>query len=375
MAEPAGRPDAVVEGVTLTEVARPLERHFRSGIHQIDHVFNVVAEVESQGATGSGYSFAFHRADADAVFALAKDLAPSLIGRPVHEVRAHWSHMWQHVNFIGHQGASVMAVAALDVALWDVRARVAGLPMHALLGAGPGPWPVYASGGSLDLDVDALVAEAKGAQDAGYAGYKCRVGSRDLAVDLDRVTAVRDTVGEGFALMVDANQAWSRIEALRACEALSPLGLRWVEEPLDADDVAGLVELRGRVTVPIAAGETAYGVAGLHRLLSGGAVDVVQPDVMRCGGITPMLDVIALALAHRVDVMPHLYVEANVQLLGLLPAGAMLEYLPGWFEHLYGGADIRDGRSVAPESPGIGVELDRRAMATTAVDTFQVGST
>jgi L-alanine-DL-glutamate epimerase-like enolase superfamily enzyme len=306
------------------------------------------------------------------VLALAKDLARSLVGRQVHEVRSHWTQMWRRLNFIGHEGAPVMAVAALDVALWDLRARLAGLPLHAMLGARSGEWPVYASGGSLDLEVDALVTEATRAQTSGYAGFKCRVGGPDLATDIARVTAVREAVGDGFALMVDANQAWTRVDALRACQALTPLGLRWVEEPLDANDVAGLVELRRRVTVPIAAGETAYGVSGLHRLLSSGAVDVIQPDVMRCGGITPMLDVLALASAHHTTVMPHLYVEANAQLLGLLSTGAMIEYLPGWFEHLYGAPNIRDGRCVSPDAPGIGVELDRKGFPAIAVDMFVV---
>lgn len=349
-----------VESVDVWQVAFPLDRPFRSGIHDIAHIFNVVVELHAEGSTGVGYSFAFYRADSDSVLALTLELAKSMLGQHPHEVRSHWARMWSRLNFIGHAGPPVMALSTVDTALWDLSASVAGLPLHSLLGASAQPWPAYASGGSLGLTIEELVAEALESQQAGYQAFKCRVGSADLATDMERIGAVRDALGRNHGLMVDANQAWNRVQAVRACRALSEYDLGWVEEPLDADDVTGLAELRSTVNVPLAAGETAYGIRGIAHLLAADAVDIIQPDLMRCGGITPYLSVVSLAAAHRVTVMPHLYTETNAHLLGLSSPGGMIEYLPGWFDHLFGPPRIEQGLLAQATSPGLGLRFDRQ---------------
>jgi L-alanine-DL-glutamate epimerase-like enolase superfamily enzyme len=357
-------------------MVRPLERPFRSGIHNIEAIHNVVVELsdgplDEGGAspgetqTGIGYTFAFNPADTAAVFALAVDLAKAVVGQPVSEVRAHWSRAWSRINFIGHAGPPVMALAAVDMALWDLHARLAGMPLHGLLGAPAGRWPVYASGGSLALSLDELRGEAERYRARGYRGYKFRVGQADHARDEERVAAVREQVGPEFALMVDANQAWTRSRALRACAALEPYGLAWIEEPLSADDIEGLAELRSRIGAPIAAGETGYGWRGMLELLRAGAVDILQPDLMRCGGITPFLNVAALAEAFPVTVMPHLYAETVPGLLGLFPGGAMIEYFEGWFDHLFGPPPIGAGLLAPAAEPGLGLILGERARSLT----------
>jgi len=372
MAE-GGRSQSRVDGIRVSHIAFPLRRPFRSGIHNIEHIFNVVVEFESDGRVGVGYSFAFRRADSDAVLALVLDLAAPLLGESPREVQTHWARMWARLNFIGHEGPPVMALAAIDTALWDLHARLVGLPLYSLLGTRAESWPAYASGGSLDLDVEALIAEALQAQRSGYSGYKCRVGSADLASDVDRIGAVRDAVGAGYPIMVDANQAWTRIAAARACRALAPFDLGWVEEPLDADDITGLADLRTAVDVPIAAGETAYGLRGIGLLLSADAVDVIQPDLMRCGGITPLLAAINLATAHKKSVMPHLYTETNAHLMGVVPKGGMIEHLPGWFDHLYGPPGIEQGALHPLNSPGLGVRLDREKLEPLTVSAIRLG--
>jgi mandelate racemase len=185
--------------------------------------------------------------------------------------------------------------------------------------------------------------------------------------DVARVGAVRDALGASYTLMVDANQGWSRLDAARATRALAEFDLRWLEEPLDFQDVEGLAQLRGESDIPIAAGETAYGVRGMQELLRAGAVDVLQPDLMRCGGVTPFLSVAALASAHRVALMPHLYSDAAAHLLGLVPAGGMIEYLPGWFDHLYGRPAITAGRLAPSERAGLGLYFDPGAPGSTVL--------
>jgi L-alanine-DL-glutamate epimerase-like enolase superfamily enzyme len=362
--------------VSFAQVRRivcPLDRPFRSGIHNIEAIHNVVVELSDgphgsspeETRTGIGYTFAFNQADTAAVFALAVDLAKAVVGQPVGEVRAHWSRAWSRINFIGHAGASVMALAAVDMALWDLHARLAGMPLHSLLGAPAGRWPVYASGGSLALSVDELRGEAERYRAQGYRGYKFRVGQADCGRDEERVAAVREQVGPEFTLMVDANQAWTRASALRACAALEPYRLAWIEEPLSADDFEGMAELRSRVGTPIAAGETGYGWRGMLDLLRAGAVDILQPDLMRCGGVTPFLSVASLAEAFSVTVMPHLFAETVGELLGLFPAGAMIEYFEGWFDHLFGPQLIGAGLLAPAAEVGLGLSLSERAESLT----------
>jgi L-alanine-DL-glutamate epimerase-like enolase superfamily enzyme len=165
--------------------------------------------------------------------------------------------------------------------------------------------------------------------------------------------------------MVDANQAWTRGDALRVCAALEPYRLAWIEEPLSADDIEGLAQLRSRVGTPIAAGETGYGWRGMQQLLQAGAVDILQPDLMRCGGITPFLNVAAIAEASSVTVMPHLYAETVGNLLGLFPEGATIEYFEGWFDHLFGPPPIETGLLAPAPEPGLGLLLSKRAKSLT----------
>jgi mandelate racemase len=348
---------AQVERARVSQIVFPLERPFASGIHHITHIRNVVVEFGSGEHVGSGFTFAFKESHADAVYELALDMARSVIGRPTSEVRAVWAALWTGANFVGHEGPPVMAMSCIDMALWDLHARVSGLPLHTLLGAGANDWPVYASGGSLGLDVNELCAEALEAQRNHFAGYKFRVGSPAVRDDRIRVAAVREAVGEDFVLMIDANQAWSLREAQVASRQLAEFDLQWLEEPIVADDIEGLAALRRSTEIPLAAGETVYGVAGLAELVRADAVDYLQPDLMRCGGLTPFLDVVALATDRRVSVMPHLYSEHSAQLVGLLPPGATIEYLPGWFDHLYGAPPFRDGTLRPAAAPGFSRDL------------------
>jgi L-alanine-DL-glutamate epimerase-like enolase superfamily enzyme len=268
-----------------------------------------------------------------------------------------WEELFGSINFVGFQGPPGMALAAIDMAMWDVHAQNCGVPLYELLGLGGVASPVYSSGGSLGLDGDQLVDEAKAAQAAGFAGYKLRVGSAVLTDDVARVGTVRDAVGKDFSLMVDANQAWTRAQAVRASVALAEFDLLWLEEPIQAGDIEGMALLRRLGHIAIAAGETEYGVSGALKLIKGDAVDFLQPDMMRSGGVTPLLDIAAIAKGHNAALMPHLYAEQNAHLMGLYGLGAMIEHLGGWFEHLYGALPFQSGSLAPPAKPGWGRRL------------------
>jgi L-alanine-DL-glutamate epimerase-like enolase superfamily enzyme len=346
------------ERIVVRHLSADLERPFRSGIHRVATMHNVVACVESEGRRGYGYTFGFAEHEARAVFELIAGLAAPLAGAELDRVREHWTDLWARTNFIGHGGAGTMALSTIDTAFWDARARVHGMTLAALLGGGADPRPAYASGGSLDLTVEELVAEGKARRAEGYDGFKIRVGGGPLARDVERVAALRDALGPDFALMVDANQGWDRATAKRALAALAPFGLGWLEEPLDAADVEGLLALRALGEIPIAAGETAYGTEEIRRLLEADAVDLLQPDLMRCGGVTGMLAVGALADLHRVPLSPHLFAETAPHLMAALPTANSVECFPGWFDHLFGPTTVSAGRVEPRTGGGIGVELD-----------------
>lgn len=346
-----------VERLRLTRLAMPLAEPIRSGIHAIDSIHLFVAEASAGGSTGLGFAFSFRPNEIAAVAAIGADLAAVVEARP-RGVRAHWQAMWDHLNFIGHEGAGVMAMAAIDTALWDLLAREAGLPLYRLLGAAEPGVEVYAAGGWLSWPIERVIAEARGFAAAGYGAYKMRVGAADWRSDVERVRAVRDALDPGVGLMVDANQAWSVDTALRVGAALEDVGLLWIEEPTDAQDHAGQARLARRLRTPIAAGETLWGRRGFSQLLAAGGVDVFQLDLMRCGGVTPFMTIVPLVEATRSPVTSHLFTHLSAHLLAACSRPYMAEHLPAWFDPFFARPPrIVDGVLLPTEEPGIGLEL------------------
>lgn len=347
-----------VDGVQVWQLEYPSAKPMKSGIHDIMAIHVVAAQVHVGLVAGTGYAYSFRRAHAAAVRELTIDLAGELIGTDADDVVAHRAKMMAQTNFVGTSGIATMAIGCLDMALWDARAKHHGVPMSRMLGGVPRSLRMYGSGGSLDLSEEELVKEALSFKNRGYAGYKMRVGSCDLDQDLGRVAAVAAEVGPEFSLAVDVNQAWSREVAAEAIERLSDSRLAWVEEPLHMDDLNGLAALRAHSTLPIAAGESVYGEGGHARLLDAGAVDLLQPDLMRCGGVTGFIDVMAMARRRRTPVSPHLFTEMSASLLAATTNSGLVEHLEGWFERLFGRSPPLDEGFVMPEEePGFGLEL------------------
>jgi L-alanine-DL-glutamate epimerase-like enolase superfamily enzyme len=356
-----------VEEVRLTRLAMPLEEPIRSGIHAIDSIHLFVVEASGGGSTGLGFAFSFRPNEIAAVAAIGADLAEVVKARP-RGVRSHWQAMWDHLNFIGHEGAGVMAMAAIDTALWDLLAREAGLPLYRLLGAAEPGVDVYGAGGWLSWPIERVIEEAHSFAAAGYGAYKMRVGSPQWRDDVERVRAVREAIDPGMGLMVDANQAWSVDVAIQVGQALEDVGLIWIEEPTDAQDHAGQARLARELRTPVAAGETLWGRRGFTQLLAAGGVDVVQLDLMRCGGITPFMAIVPLVEATRVPVTSHLFTPISAHLLAASSRPYMAEHLPSWFDPFFAQPPrIVDGTLLPTEGPGIGLEL-----AATARERWEV---
>ncbi|MEU7743862.1 mandelate racemase/muconate lactonizing enzyme family protein [Nonomuraea sp. NPDC049158] len=287
----------------------------------VNHVM-VVELTLDDGRTGTGFSWT-PQIGARAVQALLEnDIREAVIGLDPHP-EVVWDRLWRHLREAGPGGITTVALAGVDLALWDLRCGERGLAD--VLGRRRDTVPVYGSGVNLHYSLEELVAQAGRWKAAGYPGVKMKVGRPDLAEDVERVAAVREVVGPGTLLMIDANQRWDLHRARRAVAALAPYDLHWLEEPLPADDVAAHVELRRSVDVPIAVGENVYTVYGFRDLLTAGACDIVQPNVVRVGGITPFLRITELARTFDVPVYPHLLPDLSAQLALALPLPCMAE--------------------------------------------------
>ncbi|MQY29785.1 L-talarate/galactarate dehydratase [Nocardia aurantia] len=326
------------------------------------------AEIRTEaGLEGIGVSYS-KRAGGPGQFAHAREIAPVLLGEDPSDIAKIWDKlMWAGAS-VGRSGLSVQAIAAFDVALWDLKAKRAGLPLAKLLGAHRDSVRTYnTSGGFLNAPIEEVLDRATESVANGIGGIKIKVGHPDHRVDLARVTAVREKIGDAVPLMVDANQQWDRPTAQRMCRAFEPLNLVWIEEPLDAYDFAGHAKLARTFDTPIATGEMLTSVAEHAELIRAG-VDIVQPDAPRVGGITRFLEVMSLASRENLQLAPHFVMEVHVHLAAAYPLEPWVEHFE-WFDPLFEERlEISDGRMHLSPRPGLGVTLSDQARAWTVAD-------
>ncbi|WP_243791868.1 L-talarate/galactarate dehydratase [Saccharopolyspora gloriosae] len=324
------------------------------------------AEISTaSGQEGVGFSYS-KRAGGPGQFAHAREIAPVLIGEDPSDIGKIWDKLVWAGASVGRSGLSVQAIAAFDVALWDLKAKRAGLPLAKLLGAHRDSVRCYnTSGGFLHSPIEEVVQRAAESVASGIGGIKLKVGHPDNATDIARVTAVREKIGDGVALMVDANQQWDRPTARRMCRALEPLDLVWIEEPLDAYDAAGHALLASTFDTSIATGEMLASVAEHAELIRLGGADIVQPDAPRIGGITQFLKVMALAEQRKLQLAPHFAMEIHVHLAAAYPHEPWVEHFewldPLFNEHL----ETADGRMHLSPRPGLGITISDQARTWT----------
>ena len=334
-----------------------------------DATILVVVEATAGGETGLGYGYA----DASTATLAREVLAPVVEGRDAMGVPGAWSAMVDAVRNLGRGGVASMAISAVDAALWDLKGRLLGLPLVTLLGAIRGEAPVYGSGGFTSYSIDRLEEQLGGWVASGIPRVKMKIGTHP-ADDPARVRAARRAIGPEAGLFVDANGAYSRKQALAMADRFADLGVTWFEEPVSSDDLEGLrlIRDRGPAGMEIAAGEYGYTSFYFRRMLDAGAVDVLQADATRCGGVTGFLRVAALAEAAGVDLSAHCAPSLHVPLGCASPRFRHLEYFHDHdrIEHmLFDGAPTPSGGSLRPDlsRPGLGLDLKRRDAARFAL--------
>lgn len=320
------------------------------------------------GAEGTGYAYTIGTGGSSVVALLRDHLCPRLLGRDAAEVEMIWKDLFFHTHATAVGAITSLALAAIDTALWDLRCRRAGLPIHVMAGGAQRQVPVYnTEGGWLHLDPQALVDQTLAAKADGFRGAKIKVGRAHLSEDVARLSAVRNAVGDGFEIMVDANQAFTVGEAIRRARHYTGLDLAWFEEPLPAEDIDGHVRLAQSTTLPIAVGESLYHPSHFREYLQRGACTIVQADVARIGGITPWLKVAHLAETFNMPICPHFLMELHVGLCAAVPNAAWVEYIPQLDDITTSRIVIRDGYAIPSAEPGLGIAWDWKAIRDRAV--------
>ncbi len=356
---------APIERVTVSVYDVPTERPESDGTLTWDHTTLVLARVRAGGEEGIGYTYASGAAARIAV----EVLGPAVSGMDAMGTRRAWERMRTQVRNLGQSGAAANAISAVDAALWDVKARLLGLPLVTLLGDSRESVLAYGSGGFTSYDEKELVGQLAGWVERGFRFVKMKVG-RDPEADIVRVATVRQAIGPRPGLFVDANGAYDRKRALAQADAFAREGVVWFEEPVSSDDLEGLRLIRGRAPagMDVAAGEYGYTPAYFHHMLDAGAVDVLQADATRCGGITGFMLAASLTESRSLDLSAHCAPALHVHPCCALGRIRHVEYFHDHvrLEHLLfdGAPEVRDGRLVPDRSrPGLGLELKTKDAA------------
>ncbi|HEX5125970.1 MAG TPA: enolase C-terminal domain-like protein [Rhodocyclaceae bacterium] len=350
---------AAVESVRIAAYSIPTDAPESDGTLVWNATTLLVARIRAAGIDGLGYGYA----DTATARLIADKLGPLLIGMDAFDIPACWIAMQRAIRNLGRQGIAAMAISVLDIALWDLKARCLDASLVTLLGRVRDCIPAYGSGGFTSYDDVHLRAQLSGWAEVGLHAVKMKVG-RDSARDHARVIFAREAVGSGVELFVDANGAYTRKQALMLAEQFAVQGVRWFEEPVSSDDLEGLRLLRDRAPVgmDIAAGEYGYESNYFSRMLSAGAVDVLQADATRCGGITGFLQADALCISHCTPLSSHCAPALHVALCCAAQSVMHLEY---FHDHvrienmLFDGVPQLVDGSLAPQTarPGLGLDF------------------
>ena len=331
------------------------------------------------GISGCGEAFYFGGPSAIVALMMEQAFGPLITGADPFDSGVLWDKLYNWTRDQGQKGVTISALSAIDIALWDIKGKALGRPVYQLLGgAYRTKAKAYATGlyepQNVPSIVDALVEEAVGYKEQGFRGMKLKIGY-DPKTDVRYVRAIREAIGDDLALMVDANHAYNALEAIKLARALEPFDITWFEEPVPPEDIDGYLEVKRNTGIPIAGGECEYTRYGFRNLINRRAVDVLQPDLCATGGFTEMRNIVALASAANLPVIPHVW-GTNVGLSAALQFYAALPNFPErrfpaepWFEYDRSANPLRDGVSVEtftmadgylpiPDRPGLGVTLD-----------------
>lgn len=355
-----------IKEVKATLVASPVTYGFQDATRKVETVGMCVVEVTTdQGLTGIGVTY--HEVGGESIKSIIDCyFGPKVIGRTPFETEEIWEELFHYARGVGRKGLSFCALSALDIALWDLKGKILGMPLYKLFGGTKNRVPIYASGGWTSYSDDELVAEALNMVGRGYKNIKLKVGvdgGRNINADVRRCRKVREAIGPDIGFMVDANNAFHAADAIRLSNLIREYDVMLFEEPVFADDLPGLKKFAASTDIPLGTGEHEYTKFGARDLLINQAADYLQMDATRCGGFTEMLKVRALSQAWNVYLAPHAMEHIHMHIAAASPNLFSLERL-FLFEDItgrvYKDAPVpKDGYLEIPDKPGLGLELNQ----------------
>lgn len=351
--------DASISNITARPIISPLKRPIKTASGEIPNAPLVLIDVEtSAGITGCAYIFCYTPLTMVPVVSFLNNLKEQWIGKPVAPVSlmADGETMFR---LLGRQGLVGMALAGIDMALWDALGKMHNAPVVELLGGSAEPVLAYDSYGILDPDRDAHILETS--VEAGFKGIKIKLNGIGRANDIQTVAAVRHIIGEDIELMVDFNQSLAVPEAQYRIAAISEHNIHWVEEPVPAEDLAGHARIREKSNIPIQTGENWWFPEGMALSIAAGASDLAMIDIMKIGGVSGWLRAMGQAEAASLPVSSHLFTEASAHVLPVTPTAHWLEYLDIASAVLQEPPQPVDG-FVTAQGPGLGIVWDEKAI-------------
>lgn len=357
----AGLSRIPIEKLQVEAYTIPTDYSESDGTFEWDRTTIVIVELAAGEEHGLGYSYA----DRSTAELIDSTLRGVIEGRDAMDIPSSWLAMIRRIRNLGRPGIASMAISAVDIALWDLKARILRLPLVKLLGAIRESIPAYGSGGFTSYSLEQLQSQLAGWVQSGIGMVKMKIG-RDPDQDVSRVCAARGAIGPDAALFVDANGAYSRKQALSFAEKFHELGVSWFEEPVSSDDLEGLRLIRdhGPAGVDIAAGEYGYDEIYFRRMIVAGAVDVLQADATRCGGISGFLNAGSLCFAAGLPLSAHTAPTVHAHVCCSVPAARHVEYFHDHarIEHMFfEGAPTPVKGILRPDSNamGLGIHLRR----------------
>lgn len=323
----------------------------------------VVEVVTESGLTGMGYLHLLNLPLQRTIGACIDEaLAPRILGRDATAVEAIWQDLWRATLTGGRGGVTMMAQSAIDIALWDVVGKAAGLPLHRLWGHFRSEIPIYGSGCFRGARGEGMIAKARHYVEQGYRAIKMQVAHiGDLHTDLRNVRDMRAALGPDVEIMIDVNMGWSADVAIPMGRKFEEFDVYWLEEPVLADDFAGYLRCARALDMRVVGGETHFGRADLKPVLENPGLPILQPDPMR-GGFTELRKLAAVADSWGMTIAPHLFPELNVHLLASIPNGIWAEQMGLLDDVFVSTPAIADGMVTAPETPGHGLEFRPEVM-------------
>lgn len=351
-----------VQKLNVTAFKIPTDYPESDGTLEWNATTMILVKLEAGGKTGIGYTYA----DVSTAHLIEKKLAKIVVGLDAFDIPLFWYKMINSVRNLGQTGISMMAISAVDNALWDLKAKLLNLPLVSLLGGARKSIPVYGSGGFTSYNKEKLQEQLTHWQSMGIQKFKIKIG-RKPAEDIQRVENARDAIGAKADLFVDANGGYTRKQALYFAEKFVKYGVTWFEEPLRSDDLDGLRLLRDRAPagMSITAGEYGYSLPYFQKMLNAGAVDILQADASRCGGITGFLAVSKLTEAFQIPLSSHCCPALHLHVACSLENMLHLEYFHDHerIENMFfdGVSEVQEG-FLRPDlsQPGLGLRLKEK---------------